>query len=214
MWNLGRKKIVTYAAGLCLLAVSATGCGSGSAKNPDIAGVKYGASFVDGYFLLSVAFKGLQLDGGGRFALDPKKLPNSYAELGPDFQSNGTLLVVGLAAKDVLSATGTSLFDPSTLPGGRPLPGVSSGALPGLAVNLGEKLSNLSVYFGNGAFGVFVPVKLGCKDAIATFRFYADGARVGNISLVCEDTAGKNAGFLALVNKQIPVVANALSSVR
>jgi hypothetical protein len=211
MLKLGKTRLAGSIAGLMIMTASLTGCGGGNNKNPDVAGVKYNATFVDGYFLLSVAFKNLQLDGGGRFALDPKKLPNSYAELGPDFQSNGTLLVVGLAAKDVLNASGTSIFDPHTLPGGRPLPGVTAGVLPGMALNLGDKLGNLSVYFGNGAFGVFVPVKLGCKDVIATFRFYADNARVGNISLVCEDASGKNGGFLALVNKTIPAVQSVLS---
>ncbi len=204
------KKLVLVS--LSCLAFGLSGCGKGSSKNPPIPGVKYSSSFVDGYFLLSVAFPSIPLDAGGRYPIDARRLPNSYAEIGPDFQSNGTLLVVALAASDVLNASGGSLFDPTTLPGGRPLPGIAAGALPGLALQLPARFSDVAVYFGNGAFGVFVPAQLGCKETVATFRFYSSGTRVGNISLVCEDASGNHGGFLALVNKDIPAVSRVLSS--
>ena len=201
MLNLKNTKFVAAAMSLALMSFATTGCGSGSNKNPGISGIKYSASYVNNYFMLSTTFSALKLDGGGRFAFD-KKLPNSYLEIGPDFQSNGTLVTVALAATDITAATGSHIFDPATLPGGRPLPGVADGQLPGMALQL-EKLGNIALYFGGGAFGVFIPVKLGVKDAIATFRFYADGARVGNISVVGTDAAGKNSGFLVLVQKNM-----------
>ncbi len=213
-WNLKLDRLVPVCLALGLLTTGTTGCGSGSSKNPAIPGVKYSATFADGYFLMSVALQGVPLEAGGRVALDARRLPNSYAEVGPDFQSGGTLVVIGLAAQDVLNASGSSLFEASSLPGGRPLPGVAAGTLPGVAVNLGSRLSNLAVYFGNGAFGLFMPVKLACKDTVASFRFYAQGTRVGNLSLVCSDSAGLNSGFLALVSKQIPAVAAALATVQ
>lgn len=199
MLNLKNTRFVAVAMSLALMSLGTTGCGSGSNKNPSIAGIKYNASYVNNYFMLSTTFTQLRLDGGGRFAFD-KKLPNSYLEIGPDFQSNGTLVTVALASADITAAGGLHSFDPTTLPGGRPLPGVADGQLPGVAIQI-QKLGNIALYFGGGAFGVFVPVSLGVKDAIATFRFYADGQRVGNISLVGSDASGKNAGFLVLIQK-------------
>ena len=203
--NGAKNNFRTVALCLGLFASSnmITACGGGAGNTNSYKSVfEYSASLVNDVFLFSFTLKTLQIDAGGRFQIDPK-LPNSYLEIGPDFKSNGTLLTVGLAVKDVSNSLGGIKFpDAHALPGGRPLPGVDVGALPSIAVTV-AKLHDLTFYFGNSAFGLFVPVNLPIKGAIATFRFYADGKRVGNASFVGQDADGKNSGILLLMTRDL-----------
>jgi hypothetical protein len=209
------KHNATKSALTLVLAASvaiATGCGGGGGGNVKIDGViGPKVNFIDGKFTLSTILKDVSFDGGVRLQIP--KLPNSYLEVGPDFQSNGTLIAIGIDTVDLkaLVGGGLNLLDPHGLPGGRPLPGVLAGELPSIAVEV-EKLSDLVFYFGPTVFGVFVPVKLGIKDSILSFRFNADnGQRVGNISVVGKDGNGKNSGFLLLINMQEKMIKNLLA---
>jgi hypothetical protein len=184
-----------------LLLVFGAGCGKGSSKNVKIDGVDGPrVNFVDNKLTMAVVLKGVVLDYGVRVPIP--HMENSYLEVGPDFQTNGYLINIGLDANDVkaLSGNGFNVLDPTQLPGGRPLPGIAAGQLPGMAIEV-PKLNDLVFYAGSTVFGVFVPVKLPVKDLMATHRFY-DGAgeQVGNISIVGADDAGKNSGFLLLVS--------------
>ncbi|MEK6577864.1 MAG: hypothetical protein AABZ55_01440 [Bdellovibrionota bacterium] len=189
---------------LAILIVASLGissCGKGSNKNVLIDGVDGPrVNFVDNKLTMSVILKQVTIDFGLRIQIP--KLPNSYVEVGPDFQSAGYMISVGIDANDLKALThdGFNTLDPTSLPGGRPLPGVVEGQMPGLAVEI-PKWHNLAFYFGADVFGTFVPVKLPIKDVIGTFRFY-DGAgdRIGNISVVGKDANDKNSGFLLLVN--------------
>ncbi len=152
---------------------------------------------VDDQLLISMVFENLVVDGGLRYPIP--KYPNSHIEIAPDFESDGTLMVVAVDLDDVFSGHLDQL-DPQALPGGRPLPGVASGKLPAVAFSI-PKWNNMGFYLGPKLFGVFVPVPgLNMQGAMVTARFYADGKRQGNISLVGEDTEGENSGFLLMLD--------------
>ena len=197
------KKSLRGGLAVLVLGVSmvATGCGSGSTKNVVIQGITGpNVSFVNNTMTMTVTLQNVNLQFGGRVSIP--QAPNSYLEVGPDFQSNGTLISLGLDANDINSLTGNNahLLNPLDLPGGRPLPGVAAGTMPGLAVQI-PKWDNVTLYFGPQVFGTFVPVTLPFSNFIGSYRFYAaDGTSIGTISVVGADAANKNSGFLLLVN--------------
>lgn len=152
---------------------------------------------VDDKLLISMVFETLVVDGGLRYPIP--QYPNSHIEIAPDFESDGTLMVVAVDLDDIFSGNLDQL-DPKTLPGGRALPGVASGKLPAVAFSI-PKWKNMAFYLGPKLFGVFVPVgNLNMTGAMVTARFYADGKRQGNVSLVGEDTNGENSGFLLMLD--------------
>ncbi|MBY0469968.1 hypothetical protein K2X30_02295 [bacterium] len=200
--NSKSKKAVMTVALATVLAVSVAGCGRGSNKNPVINGVNGpNVAFVNGTLTMTMVLKNVSIDAGARIALPNMK--DSYLEIGPDFQTNGTLISVGLATTDIkFLRDNVKMLDPLTLPGGRPLPGVADGFMPGFAVEL-AKLNNMVLYVGPNLIGIFVPVNIGLKDSIITARFFSsNGAQIGNISLVGQDssTTEKNGGVLLLIN--------------
>lgn len=176
-----------------------TSCGDSGTdgRNIDIPGVD-GPYVVlnDDDVLISMVFESLPLEGGLRYNIP--KYPNSYVEVAPDFQSNGTLLSFSIALKDVFSDS-VGALDPQTLPGGRPLPGVRDGRLPAVAFSI-ENFFGVGVYIGPSVFGLYVPFNTGFDTAIVTARFYTDGVRTGNISLIGRDTDGKNSGLLLMLD--------------
>jgi len=191
-----------------LIVLATAACGKGSRKNIKIEGVEGPTvNFIDNKLTMAVVLKEAQIDFGARIPVP--YMPNSFLEVGPDFQSNGYLINVGVDPRDVaaLAKENVNILDPGALPGGRPLPGVASGELPSLAVQV-PKLENIVFYVGPTLLGVFVPVKLPWKDYMGTFRFY-DGAgdAIGNISVVGQDTQGLNSGFLLLINLRGKVAA-------
>jgi hypothetical protein len=188
-----------------LIAVSLlSGCGKGTTKNVKIDGVKdptVGA--IDNKLTMAVVLENVSFDGGGRIPIP--KMPNSYVEVGPDLQSEGMLISVGVDMRDIAALThgAINVLDPLTLPGGRPLPGIAQGWMPGLAVQV-PKWDNIVFYLGTNLFGTFIPVKLPWQNYMGTFRFYADNnQRIGNISIVGLDNDNKNSGFLLLVDLSI-----------
>ena len=195
-----KTKKLTILCVLTLFSTGLVGCGgSGTGLNPEIAGVAGpDVEMVDGKFILSMAFENINFDGG--LTVPVPKYPNSSLSVGPDFESDGMLIVFTVAIEDFVNIN-DRYMDPQTLPGGRPLPGVASGALPALALKIPEVLNSV-FYVGPKVMGFFVPFnKLDLKGGILTFRFHdKDGVRVGNISLVGEDQVGTNAGLLVLIN--------------
>jgi len=194
------RLVVSFVATFAL-ALTAPACGKGSSKNVKIDGVDGPkVNFVDGKLTMAVVLQNAQIDYGMRIPLP--YMPQSFLEVGPDFASNGYLINLGIDAKDVIALAKDHVkeLDPMTLPGGRPLPGISEGFLPGLAVQV-PKLNDLVFYVGAALFGVFIPVELPWKDYIGTFRFH-DGAgdSIGNISIVGKDTEAHTSGFLLLLN--------------
>jgi len=199
-----------------VLAMTLTACGgAGSGKNPLIEGVTGpDVEVVNGRLVLSMVFNSIHIDGGATIPIP--KYPNSSIQVGPDFQSAGTLLVLTVSVSDFLGDKGT-FFNPQTLPGGRPLPGIAAGVMPAIAIQV-PQLMNMVFYVGPQVLGVFVPfAKLNLQGAMVSFRFYNKaGAPVGMLSLVGSDADGKNAGILALVQANLagilkPVGASTLA---
>lgn len=200
-------------AGLAFaMAITLTGCGgSGSGVNPSIDGITGpDVELVNGRLVLSMVFNNLSIDGGATIPVP--KYPNSSIQVGPDFQSAGTLLVLTVAVSDFLGNKGAGL-NPQTLPGGRPLPSVASGVLPAIAIQI-PQLFNSVFYVGPEVLGFFVPFsKLDLAGSILTFRFHNKaGAAVGIIGLVGSDAAGKNAGILAMMRADLLGIIKAPSA--
>jgi len=174
-----------------------TSCGQNDTSNIEIAGVKGPTvSLLQDNLLISMVFENVQLDGGLRYNIPKYKY--SYLEISPDLQSNGTLMSISVSLKDIVEG-GLDQLDPQKLPGGRNLPGVSTGSLPAVAFSI-EKFHNMSFYLGKDAFGIFVPAKIGVDGAIASFRYYVGQQRAGTISVVGNDANGENAGVLLMLD--------------
>ncbi len=187
-------KKVTFISLLLSLSLFFTSCGSGtSGLNQSIPGVNGPTvNLVGDNILIDIVFENLKVEGGARYAIP--KYPNSYLELAPDLESDGTILAFSVSLDDILG-DGVKRLDPLSLPGGRAIPGVSSGALPAVAFSI-DKLKNVAFYVGPKVFGIWVPLnKLDLQGAMITTRFYTDSKRVGNLSLVGADANGENAGF-------------------
>lgn len=145
--------------------------------------------------LLSFVFQNIALDGGLRYSIP--KYANSYIEISPDLESDGTLMALNIDLAD-LNGTAISSLNPTTLPGGRALPGITSGKLPVVAFTI-NKFKNVSVYASTSVFGIFIPVNINLSNVIVTARFsFASGTKTGNLSLVGKDTNGENSGILLL----------------
>lgn len=194
-----RQRITGLAVAL-LLSFGLVGCGGATGGvNPEIAGVKGPTvELVDGRFLLSMAFTGLAVDAGVTIPIP--NYPNSSLSLGPDFETDGMLVVLTVSVADFVNI-GDRGADPQKLPGGRPLPGVAAGQLPAIALRVPE-LMNSVLYVGPKVLGFFVPFKkLDLAGQILTFRFHDKaGVRVGNISVVGQDENKQNGGLLVLIN--------------
>lgn len=197
--NVISKSKTLLLTSVLAVGVLTTSCGSGtSAKNIDIPGVeKMKVNLLQDNVLISMVVDGIQLDGGLRYNIP--KYPNSYLEISPDLQSNGTLMAISVSLDDIFNDKLQKL-DPLTLPGGRALPGVAGGKLPAVAFSI-EKFKNMAFYLGPNVFGVFVPVKgLDIGSSMITARYYSDDTRIGNITLVGQDDNGENGGFLLLLD--------------
>lgn len=195
------KRVLSSLAILSVLVLTACG-GSGSGSNPKIDGIDGPhVSVVNGSVFLSVVFKNMAIDGGATIPIP--KYPGSTFQIGPDFQSGGTLLSMAIAVPDFLGNQGAGL-DPQTLPGGRMLPGVASGSLPAIAVEI-PSFHNSVLYVGPSVIGMFTPFKgLDMAGSIVTFRFYgSDNNAVGNLSLVGSDASGENSGLLVLMDPSL-----------
>jgi len=192
----GTKSLVVS---LCLTTtlLFTTSCGKDGGNNIDIPGIRGPiVNIIEDTIIISFVYEKFAIPAGARF-----KIPNyehSYVEISPDLESNGTLLQLQISLQDVMGGDLETL-DPQRLPGGRPLPGVASGELPAVAFTI-EEFHNVSLYLGKHVYGVFVPVKLPLKESIPTFRFYIDGKRMGNISLVGKDSNGENDGVLLMLD--------------
>lgn len=63
--------------------------------------------------MIATVFEKIQIDRGLRYALP--KFKNSYVEVGPDLQSDGTLMAISVSISDLLGDL-ADVLDPQTLP--------------------------------------------------------------------------------------------------
>lgn len=185
-----------------LIALTTSRCSVNDGVNPVITGVTGpNVEVVNGRLILNMTFNDITTEGTATIPIP--KYPNSSIMVASDFQTGGTLIVVTVAVSDFLSDKGT-MFDPQTLPGGRPIPGVAAGVIPAIAIQV-PTLMNMVFYVGPEVIGVFVPFKkLDMQGAILNFRFYnKDKKPVGMLSLVGQDAQGLNGGILAMIRADL-----------
>jgi hypothetical protein len=179
-----------------------TACvGGKGGANPEIAGMNYNVEFVGGNVILSMVLANIHIDGG--LVIPIPKYPNSSLQVGPDFLSDGTLLVLTVNGTDFLGSGGAT-FDPQKLPDGRALPAVAKGEMPSVALQI-PKLMNTVFYIGPQVIGFFVPFKLQIAgDAILTFRFYdKNNKAIGILGLIGAVTPGLQSGVLAMMRADL-----------
>ena len=213
--NATMTKTKSLLVAMCLVAagIFSTSCGNGeNGANLQVPGVKGPTlTLVEDQLLISAVFENLQLEGGLRYAIP--EYPGSYIEIGPDLESNGTLMSVQVSLKDLLD-TNLHQLDPKALPGGRALPGVPSGRLPAVAFTI-EAFENMSFYLGPKFFGVFFPTKVDIgMNNIITARYYGGKVRAGTLSMVGPDENDENSGFLLLIDMQSKVAEKIKKRVR
>jgi hypothetical protein len=192
--SLLKKYTVVFLSLLGLLSFTSCGGDSSNVKLEGVDGPH--VSLLEDNLMISMVVENMEIQGGLRYNIP--KYPNSYIEISPDLQSNGTLMSVSVSLDDLLDDDLLGL-DPQRLPGGRALPGVINGQLPAVAFSL-ENFNNMSVYLGPDVFGIFVPASLGVEGAIATFKYFISDTRAGTVSIVGNDSEGENAGILLLLD--------------
>jgi len=150
-----RKNIFCLA--LAAAALLLPGCGKKTVSG--LAGIKgvgdFQFSVASGNARLSVVLETVVVEGGVRVPI--AQPAGSYVEMGPDFQSGGTLLVLSVPLSSLMKDyTGLPAVG---LPDGRPLPGVREGVLGAVAFEL-PVIGLTYFYLSNDAYGVFFPVAL------------------------------------------------------
>ncbi|MCF8060451.1 MAG: hypothetical protein K9K67_14205 [Bacteriovoracaceae bacterium] len=209
--KVSKTRNMLISALILVAAAFGTSCGEGQSQLaiPGVNGPTL--TLQQDQILISMVFENLQLEGGLRYNIP--KYNNSYIAIEPDLQTTGTLMSINVSLQDVFNGD-LQLLPPQSLPGGRNLPGVSTGRLPAVAFSI-PKWKNMAFYLGPKFFGVFVPVKLDIgTNNIVTARYYSGKVRAGNISLVGADENGENSGFVLLldlsssVKKRLKSIAN------
>lgn len=198
-----QTKAVLLALTISTLSLLSISCGDGSdERNVQIPGVNGPVvTLLEDNVMISMVFENLIMDAGLRFNIP--KYPNSYIELSPDMESEGTLLAFSISLQDIFDLNLETL-DPTALPGGRPLPGILGGTLPSVAVQLDKLKEGTTLYIGKDIFGLFVPTNIDFQG-IASFKYYSSGKRTGNLHLVGNDVNGENSGILLMLNMKTSV---------
>ncbi len=197
--TLNSKFKKSILAGLLILTttlfVSCNG-EDGSGPSIEIPGMEnLQANFYDDYMTISMHLENIDIVVGGRIPILDDS--GSYVDLAPHLQGQGTLMTFHVKMGTI---TGDNdLIHPSTLPGGRPIPGVASGRLPAAAVTVDE-VADMTFYLGLDVFGFHLPLDIGLQGAIITGRFNFGGNTVGNVSLVGDDESGQHGGVLLLID--------------
>lgn len=192
---------------LATLLVLSAGCGDGKSKfNPEIPGVQGPTvTIVEQNVLITTIMDNMHVDAGFRYYIPD--FPNSYIEISPDPQGDGTFFSISMAITDLFQDYLTDL-EPQTLPGGRAFPGLITGKLPAVAYSI-EEFQNISFYIGKSLFGLFIPVSTldFMGENILPMRFYSGNNRIGNVAIVGKDENGENSGILLMIDMSDKVKA-------
>lgn len=179
------------------LLLSLAGCGS----NTDVSGAtgingvsKYQVTINNGHARLVVVFDNVNIDAGARIPL--RRPANAFIELGPDFESGGTMLALSVPLANMFE--GGNGLPSMGLPDGRPLPHIRSGALASMAVDL-PVFGQSWLYLARDVFGIFIPVELPDFPLMVTTRIRDDQGNVlGVVSGIPRGRTGSISGVLFL----------------
>ena len=129
---------------------------------------------------IDMGFENIEIDGV--VTLPIPEYENSFISFSPS-NTVGTRMQITLSLGDVLNSD-LQLLPPQSLPDGRPLPGVASGSLPSIAFQV-PALGGMTFYLGKEFFGFFAPYDTTIdNENIITARYFSNGTRLGNISVV------------------------------
>ncbi len=148
---------------------------------------------VDNKVLIDATFIDIPIDEEKEFTIP--SFTKSKLTLSPN-GSGGTFFNVSLFLEEILEDA--DFRDPQTLPGGRALPGIATGTIPGISFTI-PSFHNITVYVGKNFFGIFYPLSLDLDIGIVNSRFYLGKKTAGTLSLVGQDQNNENSGFLLLL---------------
>ena len=174
----------------------------GTGTNLEIPGVKGpNLTLTNTHVLITAVFQNLNLAVGLRYKIPGSK--DSYIELSPDLQSSGTLLSVGLSIEDVFGSKVDDLV-PMGLPGGRALPEISGGRMPGVKFSI-KNFANMVFYLDDDKYGIFFPMNITIFMPVG-FDFHVGSKVVGRMHIISPDLSNANSGFLLMLNRDINVI--------
>jgi len=177
---------------LCLAILVSPGCGK-KPELPEIPGVK-GPLFnmVDGKVM--VTMKLLQIDAPGGVKFPIPKTKASFAEISPNVEDGGTLIVFYLDVDDLRSVN-IGVGDPNTLPDGRPVPGIPGGTLNN-SLRIDTPFMDMSFYLHQKLFGMYIPFHFDTYGISGYYNIVINGKNIGMLSLVSNDGSGRPAAGL------------------
>lgn len=188
-----RITTVALALVMSLFVVSCKKPASGPIQIPGVKGPNI--EIVDQNMVISLDFETISFEFGGTF--DIPKITGSTVGVNPSLETGGTLLQINLDMNQITNGN-IELNEPTSLPGGRPLPGIRDGKLPAVSMTV-PKFKDMTFYLSKKVFGIFVPFKVGINDII-TYRLVVKERFIGTISLIGQDSEGANSGALMLIN--------------
>lgn len=185
-------RVILFLLGFLLLPACGQYSGSGDGNIEGVS--KYSFTVANGRATLAVVFDKLKIDAGVRIPL--QRPADGYIEMGPDFNSGGTLFVISAPLASLLGGNGDLLQ--VGLPDGRPIPGVYNGVIGAVAVKL--PLFGISyLYLGSDVYGIFLPLELPNVPVIVTTKMRDEkGNIIGIISGIPKGSKGQISGVLFL----------------
>ncbi len=145
---------------------------------------------------LSIPLKGKEITVGVR--MDIPDLTGAYVELVPQVGKNDPYVFVSVPSKEFENEK-FRLRDPATLPGGRSLPKIVEGKLPGVSFEV-PQWNNMVFYLGLEVAGVFVPTRGKEPDVNMTIPFSDNsGRQIGFVSRIPQEN-GANSGYFVSFN--------------
>jgi hypothetical protein len=192
MRNILSKKLLTILTVIGLTFF--TSCGGETTGNVSIPGVKGpNVSLLEDNVIISMVMENVNVLVGATYQVP--KYKNSFVGLNPNLEGAGSVLTFTVSLDDIFSSDVREL-DPKTLPGGRMIPGVASGALPAVAFQLEDALGNTAFYVGPKVFGIWVPLpSFNVYGLAVTHAFMVGDKRAGNLTLFGKDPEGNHSGF-------------------
>jgi hypothetical protein len=182
--------------GIVLALAMFSACGKQSIEEKtDIPGIhRFQLQIANGNASLAVAFESLETDAG---AVIPLQRPRGASiEIGPDFQSNGTLFKISVPLASLFD--GGNGLQQAGLPDGRPIPFIRDGHLGAIAVNL-PVFGTTYFYLANDVFGMFIPANLPDFPLMISTKIRDDRGNVlGILAGIPRGSVGAVSGILFL----------------